>query len=588
MIDTRSNGSSKGIAILAQPAHERLPQRSNRGCYSSPMLLALDIRNLAVLESLSIRFAKGLTAITGETGAGKSILIDALTLLSGARTDLSLIREGADRCEVSAEFAPPPGALEWLREMALDEDEQCVLKRVLKREGGSRAYINGRGATASQLADLSALLLDIHGQNEHQSLLKRSAQLDTLDALAGALALRDELKDIERHASAINAERASIGGDDAAALREFVRFQLDELNELDPTPERFDALNSSVKRAAALEGLRELAGRALSWLDGAERPLLKELVRLESEFQKQREIEPRFAALPVLLEQAHVNLREAQALLEPYLDDAQNDPQAQREVERTLDRWHELARKHRIAASALADKRAALAARLAELDGAESRLAELTDAYRGLAARDADVAARLSALRTTAARALGERVEALLKELKMGQARFEVALEPNEPRAFDPLGRERVEFRVSFNAGEPLKPLRKVASGGELSRMGLCLSLAAIESVGVPLVVFDEVDAGVGGAVAERIGRLLRELGMHVQVFTVTHLPQVAACANQQLSVRKTVRSGRTQTSVDSLDEPGRIDELARMLGGEALTELTRAHAREMLGRSSV
>jgi DNA repair protein RecN (Recombination protein N) len=546
------------------------------------MLLSLEIKNLAVVASVTLNFERGLSAITGETGAGKSILVDALGLLSGIRADAGLIRSGADRAEVVAEFAATEEALAWLREAALDEDQSCLIKRVIRREGASKAFINGRAVSASQLTALTQLLFEIHGQNEHQSLLIRQAQLRSIDELGALEANLGALGQLCQRARAIDTQLSALGGEDAAEMQDFLRFQIDELSALDPLPGALDELNLVLKRLSAVDTLRAAAARHLESLNGGEHALLRDLGRMQQDLARFGEIEPAFRELPELIAQARVNLDEAATTLRHYLSAAEADPQAQRRVEERLDRWHELARKHRVTASELPDRLTQLQQRLAEISANLDLIGTLKTERAQLQSDYLLQADALSAARTDTAARLSSRVEALLAELRMAQAKFIVSLERDHSRLFDPLGQDRAEFLVNFNLSQELKPLRKVASGGELSRMSLCLRLAAIESISVPTVIFDEIDAGVGGIVADSVGRLMKQLGGSAQVLAVTHLAQVAACADHHLVVSKAAKGGQTLSALQAVEGEARVAEIARMLGGERLSGT--AHAQAMLG----
>lgn len=547
------------------------------------MLLTLEIKNLAIVESVSLQLGRGLSAITGETGAGKSILVDALGLLSGSRADPGLVRVGAERAEVSAEFAPSPALLLWLQDNALDEDAGCLLKRVVRRDGPSKAFINGRVVSAAQLAEAAQQLFEIHGQNEHQSLLVQKAQLRSLDELGNHEAALDRLKTLCARVREIDAVLAGFGSEDAATMQDFLSFQIDELSALDLSASALADLNRALKRLSAMESLRSSAAKHGDTLSGVEHALLRDLARMQQDFSRLTDLEPAFKDVPELLSQARVNLEEVAATLRHYLSAAEADPAEQRRIEERLDRWHELARKHRVAAAELPERLVQLRLRLHDLNLNMTQISQLNVERNQIKTQYLHACETLSDARAKVAERLCVRVRELLAELRMAQAQFQVALERDPARLFDPQGQDRAEFLVNFNLGQELKALRKVASGGELSRMSLCLRLAAIESISVPTVVFDEVDAGVGGAVAESIGKLLRRLGESRQVFTVTHLPQVAVQAHQQLTVSKRAENGTLITEVRALNPSERREEIARMLGGEELTQATREHAREML-----
>ncbi|HRQ35905.1 MAG: DNA repair protein RecN [Chiayiivirga sp.] len=547
------------------------------------MLVSLFVKDFAIVREIEIAPVGGLTVVSGETGAGKSLLVDALMLLTGARADAGAVRHGAERAELVARFAPAADspALAWLHENDLDEDAECQLRRVIRADGGSRAWINGRPATVAQLAALGALLVEIHGQHEHQALLDRRHQLALLDAFARhpeALAqLRDSARDWQRATQAITALQAR---GDSADRRLYLEHQIAELANENLASEAIENLLNEHRRQSHATTLIEGCGRAAVALAGDLPDLLR---RLRHELSRLVEHEPGLAEIDALLDGAQIQVDEAASALERLRDGFDLDPERLAALDARLARLHDLARKHRTTLPALAARQQALQQELDELGNSEAQLADLARARDDALARWRSAAAQVSAGRKDAATTLSTRVSAIMDGLGMAGGTFAASLEPIDGDAPQGDGAERVEFLVSANPGQPPRALRKVASGGELSRISLAIEVAAMGLDAVPTMVFDEVDTGIGGAVAEVVGQALRALGAERQVLCVTHLPQVAAQGHQHLRVSKADAGDGTQSRIEALDAQARVDELARMLGGVDITKATLAHARQML-----
>jgi DNA repair protein RecN (Recombination protein N) len=550
------------------------------------MLTRLALRDFAIAAAIELEFGPGLTVISGETGAGKSLLVDALGFLGGQRADSGMVRHGAERAELNAQFslADAAAALDWLKAEEFDDGDECQLRRTLRADGGSRAWINGRPATLAQVAELAALLFEIHGQHEQQALLSRPAQRDLLDAYAGHA---DRLAKVRGHASRwreLAREReALLARGDATERREWLRHQLEELDAETLDAESLAELDRGHRRqahAAALIAACEEAGERL----GGESSLPLQLQRLRNALQREAAHEPRLDEVDAMLDSAAIQLDEAAALVERIRSDLDVDPDALATMERRLARLQDLARKHRVPFEGLAAQRETLAAEYAALGDAGQRLAQLAQRLDDERGAWRDAAAQLGASRRKAANSLSKETSRLIGELGMGGGRFEVMLEAQPDAADpDPNGAERVEFLVAANAGQPPRPLRKVASGGELSRVSLAIEVAALGLDAVPTMVFDEVDSGIGGAVAQIVGRQLRALGAKRQVLCVTHLPQVAAQGHAHWRVSKAASAGVTQSEVQALDAKQRIGELARMLGGVEVGDEARAAAKTLL-----
>jgi DNA repair protein RecN (Recombination protein N) len=549
------------------------------------VLLALAIRDFAVVDRLDLEFESGFTTLTGETGAGKSILIDALALALGERADAMVVRAGCERAEVTAEFAIErlPEVQRWLAERALEGDAgRLLLRRLVERGGRSRAFINGTSATAQQLGEVSDWLVDIHGQHAHQSLVRPAAQRELLDAHAGLTPLTNEVAGEFREWQRLERARAEAETSTAAqaAERDALASQVDELAKLGVTPGEWDAVQAEQTRLAHAAGLIEGAHTALEALSESEGSAASGLAGATARLRALRGFDAALGEPLELLEGAAAQLGEAAHALRRYADRLELDPARLVEVERRVAAIHSTARRFKVGPEALPELAERLRARLAALEVAAD-----VDALRAqeeaAKARYRGLAARLSSSRKEAAAKLGRQVTAAMKELAMAGGRLETALRPVAGGSAH--GDETVELLVSTNAGLAPQPLAKVASGGELSRISLAIQVITSRAVAVPTLIFDEVDAGIGGAVAEVVGRNLRALGARRQILCVTHLPQVAAQAEHQWSVAKLTTNGMPRSRVAVLDEIARVEEIARMLGGVEITATTRRHAAEML-----
>jgi DNA repair protein RecN (Recombination protein N) len=554
------------------------------------MLTLLSLKDFAVVETAELAFGPGMTVVSGETGAGKSLLVDALMWLTGARADAGIVRHGAERAELAATFglADAAAATTWLRENEMDDGDDCQLRRVIRADGGSRAWINGRPATLGQLAQLGGLLVEIHGQHEHQALLDRGQQLALLDAFGQHAPLLAQTARLAGEWAAHDAELAALEATgDVGDRVDWLQHQLVELDGETLDAADLDALQVAHRRQANAAGLLQGCSQALARLSGDDgRSLARSLHQTASELARLGADEPRLLEVVAMLESAQIQVAEAGAGLERVRDGFDLDPARLQQLEDRIGRLHELARKHRVPLDGLAGRRDALHAELAALAGADERRARLASA-RDAAARAWRAAAdALGLARRRSGDRLAGAVATLMAELGMAGGVFSVQLDTPTDTRPTAAGGERCEFMVSANPGQPPRALRKVASGGELARISLAIEVAALGLDAVPTMVFDEVDTGIGGAVAEVVGQKLRALGGERQVLCVTHLPQVAAQGHGHFRVSKAIAGDRTHSAVAALDEKARIEELARMLGGVEITREVRANARQMLARA--
>jgi DNA repair protein RecN (Recombination protein N) len=553
------------------------------------MLRALNIRDFVIVERMDLEFGTGFTALTGETGAGKSILIDALSMVLGERGDAGVVREGADRSEITAEFdtAAMSQLQRWLVDSDLaGDDGVCLMRRVIDSGGRSRAFINGRAVPLAQLREAGEHLVDIHGQHEHQSLLRAPSQRALLDAYAGLDSAAEAVgaawrrwQELRRQLTLLETNAAAF-----AAERDQLDWQVRELAALKFNPDEWRELQVEHARLAHAQHLIEGAQYAMETLSDGDNSGVTLLAAVQSRLNRLLEYDTGLKEISDVLASAQAQTQEAVYMLRDYQQRLEIDPQRFREVEQRLDAVHASARKYRVAPEALPDALARASERLEHMGGSD-HVATMREREDEARKTYIEAAQKLSAARAKAAKKLSQKVTGAMQTLAMAGGSFSAVLTPLAEGTSS--GLEQIEFLVSAHKGIALRPLAKTASGGELSRISLAIQTVASEVSRVPTLIFDEVDAGIGGRVAEIVGQMLRELGRARQVMCVTHLPQVAASADQQWQVTKSESQSKVSSRVAVLDQRERVEEIARMLGGVRITETTRKHAAEMLGLHS-
>lgn len=552
------------------------------------MLSHIFLRDFAIIETLDLELEPGMTALTGETGAGKSILIDAIGLVLGDRADSGVVRHGAEKTEItlSIDVSDTPSAMQWLKDQDLDQDDQCILRRVITSSGKSRAWINGTPTNLTMLRQLGEQVVDIHGQHEHQSLMKKEMQRQLLDDYGSHA---KQLQTLDKHYSEwkqLNDKLRQLTdqSSDHQAQIDLLSFQTQELETLELVEGEYIQLDEEHSRLSnAGELLQTAAGGIEQLYDADENSVYSILSHLISDLSGQERLDSALTEPLALLTEARIQIEEATGLLRNYQDSLELDPQRLDWVESRISDLLQMARKHNVTPEELPEKFNSLSARLAELDGGDYDLGALQAKLDKAREQYLETAEKLHKARQKAAKQLGQGVSTAMQQLGMGGGVFEIRCDYDAESKFTTHGLDDIEFQVSANPGQPLKALIKVASGGELSRISLAIQMIAAQKVTLPALIFDEVDTGIGGGTAEVVGQQLRKLGSSRQVLCVTHLPQVASQAHQHYKVTKI--KGKTSTSTGMLDLQAdeRVEEIARMMGGIEITESTRALAREML-----
>jgi DNA repair protein RecN (Recombination protein N) len=554
------------------------------------MLTHLQLRDLVLVDQAELELKSGLTALTGETGAGKSIVVDALLLIAGGRAGADVVRQGAERAEVAASFDALPGpAKAWLEAQAIEHNGDLVVRRIIGADGRSRAYVNGQMVPIQALRELAEFLIEIHGQQEFQRLVNRGAQREMLDEHLEDPKLLGVVSELyERYrARRRDVESLKSAAENRDSRLEMLRYQLAELKAEVSTVAAIEELFVDVKRVAGRSRLAAAARTALTAAYESDGDSAHDLLgRAHAALRNLGDADPQLVPAGKLLAEALINTQEAAEALRRYLDALDIDPARQEEIERHAAALEALARKHRVRVVDLPEQRLRIETELTTLDNAQLSLTALELELATLAGDYRAAAQRLTSARKSAADQLGREITRLMQGLGMAGGRFAVSIGPSDTE-FSAHGSDDIEFLVSANPGQAPKSLAKVASGGELSRISLAVQVAAAAKTSAPCMVFDEVDAGIGGAVAEIVGRQLRDVGERAQVLCVTHLAQVASQAHSQCRVTKLSDGKITRTAVKTLGEIERVDEIARMLGGIDITEQARAHAREMLARNA-
>lgn len=570
------------------------------------MLTTLTVKNFTLVEHLEIDFNSGMTALTGETGAGKSLMVDALAMALGDRADTDRIRSNTDRAEVSAIFdlSKAPLATQWLssndfNDQAPDNggldskspnNNECLLRRLLTKEGRSRGYINGLPATMQQLRELGEVLIDIHSQHEHQSLLRRETHRKILDNFAECADLTENTRNIYTQWTEANQKLQQLesDSDELTARRDLLSFQLGELDQLNLNDGELKTLEQQQQILSNAESILQ-DSQTLTQLCSENEPL-----NIQSALSKALQLLQNMPNKPAPLEEAEklltsaqIEVEEACGEIQHHLDSFNAEPERLQQLEERLSAIYQLARKHRASPEELHNKHQELKQALSDISGGEKDTAILQQQVEGLANNYTKLAQQLTKKRTAAAKKLSVSIEQQFNLLSMSGAKFSPSLTPLTHNTFGPHGQESIEFLICTNPGDSPKPLARIASGGELSRISLAIQVIAAKNSSIPTLVFDEVDVGIGGATADVVGQLLRQLGNRGQVLCVTHQPQVAACAHNHLLVSKNSLQSITHSQVETLSNTERTHEIARMLGGVKITKTTLNHAQEMLKSAS-
>ncbi|STZ75854.1 DNA repair protein RecN [Bergeriella denitrificans] len=548
------------------------------------MLLALSLRDFVIVDHLNLDFQNGFTVLTGETGAGKSITLDAIGLLLGDKADYSQVRSGAKEAQLSALFdiSGLPLLQQQLAEQGLSEEdaEELSIRRIIDAKGKSRSYINNHAVTLVQLKAVGSQLIDIHGQNAHHSLNQEAAQRELLDAFAGSLAQAETVKQHYQSWTAAKKalQEAQAQSENIAIERERLEWQFNELNQLELQPDEWATLSQSHDSLAHSAELLQAAQEVGEYIDG-DNGLQRQIYRCQNLLGSLQDIEPRFAESLEMLASIEAELSEISANMRDVAGRTDLDPNELMHQEQRMGELMSMARKYRIEPEELPQKLAEIDEQLQNLHAAAD-LETLSQAVTQHLNEYQEAAHTLSAMRHQAAARLSEETTGHMQHLAMKGARFDIILLPSSPTQH---GLEQVQFQVAANKGSPSRPLNKVASGGELARISLSIQVVTSQYTQVPTLIFDEVDTGIGGGVAEMVGKALRALGKQHQVLAVTHLPQVASCGEHHWQVRKHSEGEQTVSEISILDHGSRVEEIARMLGGETITETTRSHAAELL-----
>jgi DNA repair protein RecN (Recombination protein N) len=556
------------------------------------MLTQIHIHNLVTIHELNLDCQTGTTVITGETGAGKSILIDAIELALGKRATVDIIRAEQEKLDVSICFdiSQIPEARAWLKSFDLDnESNECIIRRTLSRDGRSRSYINGMPTTLQPLRELSEFLINIHGQHEHQSLLKQETQRSLLDLYAGHQDLVDQVHVLADEWNTLERNILSLRSltDERKSRSDFLKFQLNELEALNLTPDEFQALDLEHKQLAHAGELLQNINHALGCLvENEENNALSALNHAVQALESVQHVDPKMSSWIESLKSAVISISDTEDDLHRYLDSVDLNPERLQWLEERIGTLFDIARKHKIAPQDLYEFQQKIAKEFSELENSDEHLAELIQKQNAAAKKYQEVANKLSDSRKKSAKKLQTEISKMIRELAMPHGEFHISLETETTNHFSPHGLEKIYFQIKTNAGHTPQLLTKIASGGELSRISLAIHMATAEQHTVPILIFDEVDVGVGGGTAEVVGKLLRRLGETHQIFCITHAPQVASQGHHHLRVEKHFAKNSTQTKVNILKPEEKIAEIARMLGGLEMTHKTLEHAKEMVEKA--
>ena len=556
------------------------------------MLTHIHIWNFAIVEALDIELESGLSVLTGETGAGKSILLDALGLALGDRADNTVIRHGQERADISVTFdtSTAENAENWLKQHELDSEHECIIRRTVNAKGPSKAFINGKPATVQQLRELAEMLVDLHGQHEHQSLMRADVQQQLLDDYANHSDLVNQVTTSFKQWNKLNSEfkKLSSAKNEQDHRLDLLKYQVNELETLNLQTGESEKLDSEYKRLSNASLLLQTAEQTLQALEDNDKGAIsQQLSHFTSELEQLAKTDNKLNEISTLLDNAMIQINEASSELHHYIDSLEMDPQRLSFLDERISSIHNLARKHQVAADELPALFEQLEKELDSIENADIHLEQLQHEISQAETDYKKAAKALTKSRTKAAKILSSKVSENMQELGMEGGAFEVALNERNHDAFHNNGNEQIEFLVSANPGSPAKSLSKVASGGEISRISLAIQVIAAESTRIPTLIFDEVDVGIGGRVAEIVGLKLRQLAQHRQVICVTHLAQVAALGRHHLQVSKQSDSATTISQINYLDQTQRVNELARMMGGIEITQQTLSHAEEMLAKVS-
>jgi len=550
------------------------------------LLRQLVINDLAVIDTLNLDFKSGMTVFTGETGAGKSILLDALGLVLGDRADTNVIRGGSDKTDITAIFSinNNPNVIDRLEEMEIESDDELFIRRTISRDGRSRAYLNNTPVPVQTLRDIGEYLVDIHGQHAHQSLSRSKTQRELLDQFGQYDSLLDNVTNSYLELKQVNEQLQNFktGGEDFEARLTLLKYQIEELTQLDIGKSEYKELSEEYKRQSHSQHLLETCHKILNDLSESESAIYSRLSQYQRDISELCSVDNSLENISSLLDDATIQINEANTELKNYIDRFDSDTSQLNTIENRLDKLHELARKHKVKPEELSVHLNLLTKQLNQLEGSQEQHELLQQNKIDLTTEYFKLAIELREKRKKAANKIATAVIKKMHELGMGGI-FNIDMEPIEDDTPHQSGMDKIAFMVSTNPGQPLRPITKVASGGELSRLSLAIQIIGSKDSGVPTMVFDEVDAGISGGIAEIVGKLLNRLAEHRQIFCVTHLAQVASCGNHHLRVIKNTSEGETFTQVVDLNKQDRVDEVARMLAGMEVTNESRANAAQML-----